>query len=87
MGGALAAPITQLHYLMGLDILCLAFIVVIIGGLGSLKGTLVASLIICPLENVLSLFVTPTEARVVSLMVMVAVLLLRPRGLFGQVAR
>ncbi len=87
LGGALAAPIVQLHYLMGLDILCLAFIVVIIGGLGSLKGTFVTSLIICPLENVLSLFITPTEARVVSFVVMATVLLLRPRGLFGTIVR
>jgi branched-chain amino acid transport system permease protein len=87
LGGALAAPIVQVFFLMGLDILLLAFIVVIVGGLGSLKGTLIASLIICPLEGVLMIFVTPTEARVVSFIIMAAVLLKRPRGLFGTTRR
>jgi len=84
LGGALAAPVVQLFYLMGLDILCISFIVVIVGGLGSLKGTFVASLIICPLEGVMTVFITPTEARVVSFIIMAVVLLLRPRGLFGM---
>jgi len=87
LGGALAAPVVQLFYLMGLDILCVSFIVVIVGGLGSLKGTLVASLIICPLEGVMTVFITPTEARVVSFIIMAVVLLIRPRGLFGTAGR
>jgi branched-chain amino acid transport system permease protein len=83
LGGALAAPIVQVFYLMGLDVLAMAFIIVIIGGLGSLRGTIFASLIMCPLENLLTVFITPTEARVVSLLVMAVVLLFRPQGLFG----
>lgn len=87
LGGALAAPIVQVFYLMGLDLLCMSFIVVIVGGLGSLKGTFVASLIMCPLEGVMTVFVTPTEARVVSFIIMAVVLLARPRGLFGTARR
>ncbi|RLI30204.1 MAG: branched-chain amino acid ABC transporter permease [Candidatus Hecatellales archaeon] len=82
LGGALASPIVQVFYLMGYDLLVLVFIIVIVGGLGSLKGTMVAALIICPLESVMTLFVTPTEARVISFLVMAAVLLVRPQGLF-----
>lgn len=85
LGGALAAPIVQVFYLMGLDILCVSFIVVIIGGLGSLKGTFVASLIIIPLEGILTILLTPTEARIASLIAMAAVLLVRPKGLFGAI--
>ena len=63
-------------------IIAIIAIIVIVGGLGSLKGTMVAALIICPLESVMTLFVTPTEARVISFLVMAAVLLVRPQGLF-----
>jgi len=83
LGGALASPIVQVFYLMGYDLLVLAFIIVIVGGLGSLKGTLVAALIVCPLESVMTLIVTPTEARVISFLFMAAVLLVKPKGLFG----
>ncbi len=83
LGGALAAPITQVFYLMGLDVLAISFIIVIIGGLGSLKGTLIAAFIISLLENFITLVATPTEARVISLLIMGAVLLIRPKGLFS----
>lgn len=85
LGGGLAAPVVQVFYLMGLDILCVSFIVVIIGGLGSLKGTFVASLIINPLEGIMAILLTPTEARIASLIAMAVVLLVRPKGLFGTV--
>lgn len=87
LGGALAAPIVQVFYLMGGDLLLVSFIIVIVGGLGSLKGTLVASLIICPLESIMVVLITPTEAKVVSFMIMAAVLLVRPGGLFGTAQR
>lgn len=83
LGGALASPIVQVFYLMGFDILAISFIVVIVGGLGSLKGTFIAALIMVPFENLMALFVTPTEARVLSFIIMAIILLKRPRGLFG----
>jgi branched-chain amino acid transport system permease protein len=83
VGGVLAAPIYQVFYLMGNDVILLSFIVVIIGGLGSLEGTLVAALGICALEGVMTHFLTPTRARAGIFAVMVIVLLLRPQGLFG----
>lgn len=84
LGGVLAAPITSLEFRMGLDILPTAFIVVIIGGLGSLQGTLVAALLLGVLEGLANAFVTPTTARVFSLVFMAVVLLLRPQGIFGK---
>lgn len=84
VGGVLAAPITSLEFQMGLDVLPTAFIVVIIGGLGSLQGTLVAALLLGVLEGLANVFVTPTTARIVSLVVMAVVLLVRPQGLFGR---
>jgi branched-chain amino acid transport system permease protein len=82
-GGVLAAPIYQVSYLMGNDVILLCFIVVIIGGLGSLEGTLVAALGICALEGMLANFLSPTRARAAIFVVMVIVLMLRPQGLFG----
>jgi branched-chain amino acid transport system permease protein len=84
LGGVLAAPIVALEFRMGLDILPAVFIVVIIGGLGSLEGSLLAALLIGELEGLASVFVTPTTARILSLVVMSAVLLVRPEGLMGR---
>lgn len=84
LGGVLAAPIFQVFYLMGNDIILLAFIVVILGGLGSLKGTLIASLAVCTLEAAMIIVLKPVEARVAIFAVMILVLIFRPRGLFGR---
>ena len=84
LGGILAAPIVALEFRMGLDILPAVFIVVIIGGLGSLEGSLLAALLIGELEGLTSVFVTPTTARIFSLLFMSAVLLVRPEGLLGR---
>ena len=84
IGGVLAAPVTQVFYLMGNDVVLLAFMVVIIGGLGSLAGTLVAALGLSSLEGVMSSVLTPIQSKAAILIVMVIVLMIRPRGLFGE---
>ena len=56
MAGVLIVPVQQAHYLMGLDPLLLSFIVVIIGGLGSLKGTVVAAFVIGISDGMISVF-------------------------------
>lgn len=84
IGGVLAAPVTQVFYLMGNDVVLLAFMVVIIGGLGSLAGTLVAALGLTSLEGVMSSVLTPIQSKAAILMVMVIILMIRPRGLFGK---
>ena len=84
LGGVLAAPINQVFYLMGNDVILVCFIVVIVGGLGSLKGTLLASLAICTLEGAMAIVLKPIEARVAIFAVMILVLIFRPRGLFGR---
>ena len=93
LGAALAAiaavlvvPIQQAHYLMGGDPLLLSFTVVIIGGLGSLRGTLVAALIIGLMDGLLStaFFFPPTFAKIVATLLVALVLVFRPLGLFGK---
>jgi len=82
VGGILAAPINQVFFLMGNDVILLSFMVVIIGGLGSLRGTLVISLALCALEGMLSFAVAPTKARAAIFLVMILILIRRPQGLF-----
>ncbi|MFO1208734.1 MAG: branched-chain amino acid ABC transporter permease [Amaricoccus sp.] len=91
LGAALAAvaavlivPIQQAHYLMGADPLLLSFIVVIIGGLGSLRGTLVAALFIGLSDGIVSTFFSPTLAKILATLLVALVLVLRPQGLFGR---
>lgn len=83
----LIVPIQQAHYLMGLDPLLLSFIVVIIGGLGSIKGTLVAALIIGMSDGIISVFFSPTLAKILATLLVALVLVFRPGGLFGEQPR
>ena len=90
-GAALAAvaavlivPIQQAHYLMGGDPLLMSFIVVIIGGLGSLRGTVVAALLIGLSDGVISMFFSPTLAKILATLLVALVLVFRPQGLFGR---
>ncbi len=83
MAAVLIVPIQQAHYLMGHDPLLLSFVVVIIGGLGSLRGTLVAALVIGLSDGVISVFFSPTLAKILATLFVAGVLVFRPQGLFG----
>jgi branched-chain amino acid transport system permease protein len=83
LAGVLIVPIQQAQYLMGHDPLLLSFIVVIIGGLGSLRGTLIAALVIGLSDGVISMFFTPTLAKILATLLVAMVLVFRPQGLFG----
>jgi len=87
LAGVLIVPISQAHYLMGGDALLLSFIVVIIGGLGSLTGTLVAAVLIGMSEGIISVFFSPTLAKILATLLVAFVLIFRPQGLFGKAAR
>jgi branched-chain amino acid transport system permease protein len=83
LGAVLVVPIQQAHYLMGGDPLLLSFIVVIIGGLGSLPGTVVAALLIGLSDGIISVFFAPTLAKILATLLVALVLVFRPQGLFG----
>jgi branched-chain amino acid transport system permease protein len=87
VAAVLIVPISQAHYLMGADPLLLSFIVVIIGGLGSLRGTVVAALLIGLSDGIVSVFFSPTLAKIIATLAVALVLVFRPQGLFGQAAR
>ena len=84
LGGVLIVPIQQAHYLMGHDPLLLSFIVVIIGGLGSLPGTVLAALLIGVSDGIISVFFSPTLAKIIATLAVALVLVFKPNGLFGK---
>ncbi|MCP5153164.1 MAG: branched-chain amino acid ABC transporter permease [Ectothiorhodospiraceae bacterium] len=83
VAGVLVVPIQQAHYLMGLDPLLLSFIVVIVGGLGSLKGAVIAAFVIGVSDGFVSVLFSPTLAKILATLLVAMVLVVRPRGLFG----
>lgn len=87
IAAVLIVPISQAHYLMGHDPLLLSFIVVIIGGLGSLRGTVVGAILIGLSDGIISMFFSPTLAKMVATLAVALVLVFRPQGLFGATAR
>jgi branched-chain amino acid transport system permease protein len=84
LAGALIVPVRQAHYLMGLDALLMSFVVVILGGLGSLRGTVVAALVVGLSDGVISVLFSPTLAKIVATLLVVLVLAPRGRGFFGE---
>lgn len=87
VAGVLVVPLQQAHYLMGLDPLLLSFIVVIIGGLDSLKGTILAAFVIGLSDGIISVFFSPTLSKIIATLAVALVLVFRPNGLFGSKAR
>lgn len=83
VAAVLIVPISQAHYLMGHDPLLLAFITVIVGGLGSLRGTVLAAILIGLSDGLIAFFWSPTLAKILATLLVAMVLVFRPQGLFG----
>ena len=83
--GVLAAPVVQVNPLMGSDLIIVVFAVVVIGGMGSILGSIVTGLGLGVVEG-LTKVVYPEASGVVIFVVMIIVLLVRPAGLFGKQA-
>jgi branched-chain amino acid transport system permease protein len=81
--GVLSAPVVQVSPLMGSNLLIVIFAVVVIGGMGSIAGSVVTGLGLGLIEALTKVFYPPFSNTVVFL-VMVVVLLIRPAGLFGK---
>ena len=80
--GVLFAPFGGVDTTMGLNWILRAFIVVVVGGMGSLAGSVLAAILISLLEAYASLWVSPSQAIIVSFVVLILTLLWRPTGLF-----
>ena len=82
IAGVLTGPITGVYPEMGADILILAFVVVVVGGMGSFWGSVVAGLLIGVLVSVTTLYAS-IYAGIVPFVLMILVMTFRPRGLLG----
>ena len=80
--GVLFGPLVGVNHAMGLDIILKAFIVVVVGGMGNLGGSILASIFLSMLEAFASIWVSPAQAVIVSFVVLILTLLFRPTGLF-----
>ena len=80
--GVLFGPLGGVTQTMGLDFTLRAFVVVVVGGMGNLGGSILASIFISLLEAYASLVVSPAQAVIVSFVALILTLLFRPTGLF-----
>ena len=85
LAGVLAAPIIQVNPLMGSNLIIVVFAVVVIGGMGSILGSVITGLGLGLIEGLTRVFY-PEASNIVVFVVMVIVLMIRPAGLFGKEA-
>jgi branched-chain amino acid transport system permease protein len=83
LAGVMAAPIYQVNPLMGADLIIVVFAVVVIGGMGSILGSIVTGFGLGVVEGLTKVFY-PEASNTVIFVIMALVLLVRPAGLFGQ---
>ena len=86
--GVMYAPILPPNYLLGMDFLVLSFVVVVVGGMGSLGGAVAAGFLLGILQSFASMneakAIIPAIDQVIIYLVAVVILLTRPRGLLGR---
>lgn len=83
LAGVLAAPVVQIMPLMGANLIIIVFAVVVIGGMGSILGSILTGLVLGVLEGLTKVFYSEAS-NIVVFVIMVIVLLVRPAGLFGK---
>ena len=84
LAGLLLAPIFTVYPQMGVEMILLAFIVVILGGMGSMGGSVIAAFVIGLAQSLFSLWMNPQRVAIAIFGIMIVVLIVRPRGLFGR---
>jgi branched-subunit amino acid ABC-type transport system permease component len=85
--GVLFGPLVGVDHTMGLDWILRAFIVVVVGGMGNLGGSILASILVSLLEAYAALWVSPAQAIIVSFALLILTLLFRPTGLFAPIRK
>ncbi|HEY0572338.1 MAG TPA: branched-chain amino acid ABC transporter permease [Enterovirga sp.] len=87
LAGVLLAPIYSVFPTMGRDFILLAFTVVIVGGMGSIAGAVIAGLVLTQIQAISSLYISPVWSDPIVFGILVIVLMVRPQGLFGRLGR
>jgi branched-chain amino acid transport system permease protein len=80
--GVLFGPLVGVNHAMGFDFTLKAFVVVVVGGMGNLGGSILASIFVSLLESLASIWMSPAQAVIVSFVALILTLLFRPTGLF-----
>lgn len=83
IAGVLAAPVIQITPLMGSNLIIVVFAVVVIGGMGSILGSILTGLVLGVIEGLTKVFY-PEASNIVVFVIMAIVLMIRPAGLFGK---
>ena len=83
IAGALTAPLVRTYPFMGHSVIVTAFIIIIVGGIGSLEGAVVAAVLYAMVHTFVTTFIDGVIADIVGLLLMLLVLVIRPTGLFG----
>jgi branched-subunit amino acid ABC-type transport system permease component len=84
LAGLLLAPIFTVYPQMGVEMILLAFIVVILGGMGSMGGSVAAAFVIGIAQSLFSLWMNPQRVAIAIFGIMIVVLIVRPRGFAGR---
>jgi branched-chain amino acid transport system permease protein len=84
LSGVLLAPVYSVFPTMGKDFILMAFSVVIVGGMGSIKGAVIAGLVLTQIQSISSLFISPVWSEPLVFGIMVLFLMVRPQGLAGR---
>ena len=84
--GVIAAPVMSIYSSMGIGIVVTTFVVVVVGGLGNLRGSFYASIIVGMTDTLAQAFVPEVELFAIYVL-LIAVMIFRPQGLFGSVGR
>ena len=84
LAGALMAPLTNINPHMGHNVIITAFIVTIVGGVGSLSGAVIAAVLYALFHTFVSTYFSGTLATIGGLLIMVLVLIIRPTGIMGR---
>jgi branched-chain amino acid transport system permease protein len=84
LAGVMLAPLYSVFPTMGHDFILMAFTVVIVGGMGSIAGVVVAGLALTQVQAISSLYISPVWSDPIVFGIMVVMLMVRPQGLFGR---
>jgi branched-subunit amino acid ABC-type transport system permease component len=83
LAGGLAGPVFSVHPNMGIELIGMMFVIAIVGGMGSIGGTVIAAIIIAMTKSLSSIYISGNVADILAYTVLLAILLIRPRGIMG----
>src|SRR5690606_34373241 len=83
LAGVLMMPFVSVYPTVGAIYTLMAFVVVVLGGLGSMEGTVVAGLVVGLIETLTGTFISPAVKEIAYFALFIVILLIRPQGFFG----